>query len=80
MKTSLELSENLFRRAKSLARKRGTTLRALIEDGLRRVLTEGEAQRAENPKVLTFGGEGFAEGFKENDLRWDSLRKHVYPE
>ena len=69
MKTSLELSEGLFRRAKSLARKRGTTLRALIEDGLRRVLSEGEVQRNVNPKVLTFGGEGLADGFKENDRR-----------
>ena len=40
MKTTVELSDPLFQSAKQLAQESHTTLRALIEEGLRRVLTE----------------------------------------
>lgn len=80
MKTSLELSENLFRRAKALARKRGTTLRALVEEGLHLVLRNREAPRAVKPKLIAFGGEGFADGYQGGDLSWENLRRHIYPE
>lgn len=80
MKTSLELSENLFRRAKALARKRGTTLRSLIEEGLRKILSADHAAPTASPKILTFGGEGFADSFPGPDLSWNNLRGQVYPE
>lgn len=38
MKTTIELSDALFEAAKRHARARGTTLRAVVEDGLRMVL------------------------------------------
>ena len=40
MKTTIELSDPLFQSAKKLAQESQTTLRALIEEGLRRVLSE----------------------------------------
>ena len=40
MKTTVELSDVLFNSAKAHARKNHSTLRALIEDGLRRVLND----------------------------------------
>lgn len=40
MKTTVELTDALLREAKRVAHERGTTLRALIEDGLRRVLDD----------------------------------------
>ncbi len=40
MKTTIDIADPLFRRARQLAQDRGTTLRALVEDGLRRVLDE----------------------------------------
>lgn len=45
MKTTLDLSDPLFRAAKSLAAQQHTTLRALVEEGLRLVI----AQRAHSP-------------------------------
>lgn len=42
MKTTIDLSDALFESAKELARRRQTTLRALIEDGLRHVLGNSE--------------------------------------
>lgn len=40
MKITVELSDPLFQSAKQLAQESQTTLRALIEEGLRRVLAE----------------------------------------
>lgn len=42
MKTTIELSDALFHSAKELASKSQTTLRALMEEGLRRVLNDAQ--------------------------------------
>ena len=44
MKTTIEVSDALFSSAKELAHKRQTTLRALVEEGLRRVLSDSNAR------------------------------------
>ncbi len=40
MKTTIEVSDGLFQAAKELANERQTTLRALVEEGLRRVMDD----------------------------------------
>ena len=40
MKTTIELSDVLFNSAKALAQQRKVTMRALVEEGLRSVLSE----------------------------------------
>jgi hypothetical protein len=40
MKTTIEVSDALFKSAKQLALRNQTTMRALVEEGLRRVLSE----------------------------------------
>ena len=44
MKTTIEVSDALFASAKSFAQQRQTTMRALVEDGLRRVLSDSHAK------------------------------------
>lgn len=44
MKTTIEVSDALFASAKSFAQQRQTTMRALVEDGLRRVLSDSQAK------------------------------------
>ena len=44
MKTTIEISDALFASAKRFAQQRQTTMRALVEDGLRRVLNDSKAQ------------------------------------
>lgn len=42
MKTTIDLPEPLFQSAKQLAQQSHTTLRALVEEGLRRVLADNQ--------------------------------------
>lgn len=51
MKTTLDLSDALVERAKAVALKRRTTLRALVEQGLQRELETVEGEDLE--RVLT---------------------------
>ncbi len=44
MKTTIEVSDSLFNSAKKLAQQSQTTMRALIEEGLRRVLSDSQAR------------------------------------
>ena len=51
MKTTIEVSDTLFRSAIELARTRQTTLSVLVEDGLRLVLSEVQT-KADSPFKL----------------------------
>ena len=42
MKITIEISDGLFKAAKALAQVRHTTLRTLVEEGLRRVLNDAQ--------------------------------------
>ncbi|MGA7410313.1 MAG: hypothetical protein WBW33_07495 [Bryobacteraceae bacterium] len=53
MKTTLELPDALFRRAKSAAAQRGIPFRELVSEALAEKLTPGAA--AEKPWMRTFG-------------------------
>ena len=44
MKTTIDVSDALFNSAKELAQKSQTTMRALVEEGLRRVLADSQAK------------------------------------
>ena len=44
VKTTIEVSDALFHSTKELARRRETTMRALIEEGLRRVLADAQTK------------------------------------
>lgn len=44
MKTTIEVSDALFNSAKEFAQQSQTTMRALVEEGLRRVLADSQAK------------------------------------
>jgi predicted component of type VI protein secretion system len=46
LKTTVELSDDLYRRAKATAALRGQKFKELVEEGLRRVLEAPEGERA----------------------------------
>ncbi|CAN5543556.1 hypothetical protein BH20ACT19_BH20ACT19_10030 [soil metagenome] len=67
MKTTIEIAESLLSEAKERARREGTTLRALVEEGLRRVL-EDEHDEEEPFELLVVGGRGLKPGIEWKDL------------
>ena len=56
MKTTVEIADPLLEQAKAEARRRGTSLRSLIEEGLRRVIAEPTAAAYVLPDCSVSGG------------------------
>ncbi len=56
MKTTVEISDALFERARAAAKQRGTSLRALIEDGLAAVLNAPKSKTVKPMRDFSFGG------------------------
>ncbi len=76
MKTTVEISDALLERAKRHARAAGKPLRALIEEGLRRVLeAESEPARYRLPH-RSVGKAGGANPLEA--LSWQDLREEIY--
>lgn len=76
MKTTIEIGDSLLRAAKQLAASEGTTLRALVETGLRRVLEEREKSDRFELRDASVGGDGLAPEFR--DAGWERIRDAIY--
>jgi len=62
MKTTVDIADPLLEEAKAVARHEGTTLRALIEEGLRRALAERARGPMASGRLVTFRGRGLQPG------------------
>jgi hypothetical protein len=76
MKTTIEIADSLLVAAKRLAARRGTTLRAVIEDGLRRLLREQQKHGRFRLRRATFRGEGLNPQVREGG--WERVRDLIY--
>ena len=76
MKTTLDIADNLLLRAKAVARRRGTTLRALAEEGLELALARHEARTAVRARPVVVDGEGVSPEFAGS--AWERLRSAAY--
>jgi hypothetical protein len=76
MKTTLDISDPLLREARKLAAREGTTLRALVEQGLRRIVAEKARGRTFRLREASFKGRGLHPEL--HDAAWDQLRKLAY--
>jgi hypothetical protein len=76
MKTTLDISDPLLREAKRLAAREGTTLRALVEQGLRRIVTEKKQKTAFRLRRASFKGNGLRSEIE--DAGWERLRDLAY--
>jgi hypothetical protein len=76
MKTTVEISDALAQQARALAAREKTTLRALIEAGLRHVLRERRQKRRFELRDASFRGNGLQPEFREGD--WQRIRDAAY--
>lgn len=77
MKTTIEIADPLLRKAKQRAARDGTTLRALVENGLHAVLAEPTGpDKPYEWKIKPFHGDGLTNEFKHAD--WARIRNAAY--
>jgi len=76
MKTTLDISDPLLREARKIAAREGTTLRALVEQGLRKIIADRKAARPFRLHIVTFNGQGLVPELRDAD--WDKIRDLVY--
>lgn len=76
MKTTVDVSDQLLHDAQELARKEGTTLRALVEAGLRTVLAQRSGDHEFVLDEASVGGNGLQPAFR--DASWEQLRDAIY--
>ena len=78
MKTAIDIADSLLEAAKQAAARDGTTLRALVELGLRQVLETKKRGKAFRPRRASFRGEGLQAAARE--LSWEQMRELAYGE
>jgi hypothetical protein len=76
MKTTIELPDDLLERCKAVARRENSTLKALLEEGLRMAL-RARAPKPTTPFVVQpFHGDGLTPEFSA--AGWDKVRDEIY--
>jgi hypothetical protein len=76
MKTTVQIPDPLLTRAKAVARETGTTLAALVEQGLRRVVEErSRKRRGFKLRNVSVKGQGLSPEYASG---WDAVRAAVY--
>jgi predicted transcriptional regulator len=76
VKTTIDLSDELARKAKAFAARKNMTLRALVEQGIRQVLREDRPAEEFKLRDASFGGNGLQKEYEGAD--WAKIREAAY--
>ncbi|HUG55292.1 MAG TPA: type II toxin-antitoxin system VapB family antitoxin [Vicinamibacteria bacterium] len=76
MKTTVEIQDALLKTARKLAAEEETTVRALIEEGLRRVIEQRETSQRFRLREASSGEGGLNPDVREGS--WERIRDLVY--
>jgi len=76
MKTTIEISDSLLEEARKLAAREGTTVRSLVEQGLRQVVAERKRRDAFKLRKASFKGHGLQAQFA--GATWEQIREALY--
>ena len=76
MKTTVDLPDSLLREAKRVALRERTTVRALIERGLRTVIDDRRPTGRFTLRKASFNGDGLVAGTSLRD--WETIRELTY--
>jgi hypothetical protein len=78
LKTTIDIADDLLKRSQQLAKREGSTLRAILEEGLRLVLKDRRTPGSRPFRFPTFGKGGLNAEFREAD--WEKIRTTIYSE
>ena len=78
MKTTIDIADDLLKRSQQLAKREGSTLRAVLEEGLRLVLKDRRTPASRPFRFPTFGKGGLNAEFGAAD--WEKIRTAIYSE
>jgi Bacterial antitoxin of type II TA system, VapB len=76
MKTTIQIPDSLFEEARKVAQREHTTLKALVEQGLRRTLAERKRRGGFRLRKATFKGRGLQPGVA--GASWEQIRDLSY--
>ncbi len=76
MKTTVEIHDSLLNEARRVAAREGRTVRALVEEGLRKVLAERKKSAAFRLRRASFKGEGLQPDVA--GASWERIREMTY--
>lgn len=78
MKTTIEIPDPILNQARELATREGTTVKALVEQGLRRILAERRRVEPFRLRRASFKGQGLRPELQ--GASWERLRELAYEE
>ncbi len=76
MKTTVEIPDSLFEEARKVAHRDRTTLRVLVEEGLRKIITDRKRRKGFRLRKVTFKGKGLQSPLA--GASWDRIRELSY--
>lgn len=76
MKTTVEISDTLLEEVKKVAAQEHTTVRALVEEGLRQVVATRQQRPSFRLRRASFGGQGLKPDVQEGS--WQLIRALAY--
>ena len=76
MKTTVEIPDSLLQEARRLAEKEGSSVKVLVEEGLRRIILERKKGKRFRLRKLSFRGKGVQGDVTEGS--WEKIRELVY--
>jgi len=76
MKTTIQLPDSLLKEARKLANEEHTTLKSLMEEGLRRIISEHRRRGGFKLRKATFRGKGLQSQLE--GATWERIRDISY--
>ena len=76
MKTTIQIPDSLFEEVRKLAQREHTTMKAIVEDGLRRIVSERQRRSRFRLRKATFRGKGLQPHLSGGS--WDQIRELSY--
>jgi CRISPR/Cas system-associated protein Csm6 len=76
MKTTVEIPDSLLQEARRLAEKEGSSIKILVEEGLRRILVERKKGKPFHLRDVSYKGHGLQGDVTEGS--WERIRELIY--